>query len=315
MIVIAAVMIGGAFLLAEYRNKESEKLVYNAEITATSTPFLSPDLQNIDSDHDGLKDWEEVLLGTDPRNTDTDSDGTSDGRESEIGRNPLIKGPKDKNSDVVTSKVSSTEELTSTDLLARNFFARYMELRQAGLSTNKQSQEELAEQVLKSGLVLATPKIYAPSNIKIKNDDSVESVKRYGNEVGTIFLTYSINSRNEAVIAKDSLEKENPEILKEIDPIITSYRNILNGLLKVEAPKAMSSMHLGLVNGMSSALFTAESFRKSGTDAMQGIQGTVLTLESSRLIFDSFREMKSYIASLGITYQTGEGGTFFTQNQ
>jgi hypothetical protein len=38
---------------------------------------------DVDTDLDGLKDWEEALWGTDPKNPDTDGDGTADGRESE----------------------------------------------------------------------------------------------------------------------------------------------------------------------------------------------------------------------------------------
>lgn len=47
---------------------------------------------DIDSDNDGLSDYEEVnVYGTDPYNPDTDDDGMNDGDEVKAGRNP--KGP------------------------------------------------------------------------------------------------------------------------------------------------------------------------------------------------------------------------------
>ncbi|MFA6382038.1 MAG: CAP domain-containing protein [Candidatus Buchananbacteria bacterium] len=47
-------------------------------------------LLNIDSDKDGLTDYEEInIYGTDPNNPDTDQDGVSDGDEVKQGRNPL----------------------------------------------------------------------------------------------------------------------------------------------------------------------------------------------------------------------------------
>lgn len=43
----------------------------------------------VDTDEDGLKDWEEVIYGTDPYNPDTDGDEISDGDEIAQGSNPL----------------------------------------------------------------------------------------------------------------------------------------------------------------------------------------------------------------------------------
>ncbi len=47
-------------------------------------------LTNDDIDNDGLKDGQELLIGTDPLNNDTDGDGLRDGDEIEMGTNPLL---------------------------------------------------------------------------------------------------------------------------------------------------------------------------------------------------------------------------------
>ena len=47
--------------------------------TTGGVPPMMPD-----TDGDGLKDEEELLLGTDPHNWDTDGDGLSDGDEARI---------------------------------------------------------------------------------------------------------------------------------------------------------------------------------------------------------------------------------------
>lgn len=53
---------------------------------------LDFDLRRLDSDGDGLTDYEEInIYGTDPHNPDTDRDGMSDYEEIKRGRNP--KGP------------------------------------------------------------------------------------------------------------------------------------------------------------------------------------------------------------------------------
>ncbi|MDX9893358.1 MAG: CAP domain-containing protein [Patescibacteria group bacterium] len=49
--------------------------------------------RSIDSDHDGLSDYEETnIYGTDPYDPDTDKDGLSDGLEVRLGLNPLGSG-------------------------------------------------------------------------------------------------------------------------------------------------------------------------------------------------------------------------------
>ncbi len=314
LIIISALIVAGAFALAEYRNREVKKVVYSAPITATTptADALSPDLQLKDTDNDGLKDWEEVLLGTDPDVADTDKDGTSDGKEVAANRNPLIKGPKDTIAATSAVANATNQKLSQTDKIARDFFAKYMELKQLGLSTDKTSQQQLVGQVLRSGIVLETPKTYTLKDILTISDNSPASVKQYGNELGAIFKKYVLTkSRNETVIAKDSLDNDDPEILKELDPIIASYRNILNAILKVKAPQTLTSTHLGMVNGMSSLLFVSESLRKIDKDALSGIQGTNTYLAATQGLARTFDELKGYFKSLGITYTAAEGGSFF----
>ena len=50
----------------------------------------------LDTDKDGLPDWQEALLGTDLKKSDTDSDGSPDGEEVRLNRDPLKAGPDDK---------------------------------------------------------------------------------------------------------------------------------------------------------------------------------------------------------------------------
>lgn len=50
------------------------------------------DNKDLDSDNDGLKNFEEYLYNTDPNNPDTDGDGYLDGNEVEHGYDPTIPG-------------------------------------------------------------------------------------------------------------------------------------------------------------------------------------------------------------------------------
>lgn len=279
LILAAILLVGGSFIYAEYRNDEAKK-VYDASpaIVADTTPEVA---QELDTDGDGSKDWEEVLFGTSP--TDPKSKPSSE---------------KPKTTADLTA-TSSTEKLSNIDLVSREFFARYMELRQLGGSTDKASQEELAY-ITASKIVLSKPAVYKENEIVTKADVSTEAIKAYGQAVGNVFKTYSIQSRNEAVIAKDSFEKEDETILKEIDPIIVSYKNIINALIKIPAPQNMAMIHLDLVNAMNEVLFVAQSFRNSDKNAVEGMQGVQYYLIASQHLADSVNAIRSFLTYSGI---------------
>jgi len=69
-----------AQLIIQPDSPEQQKIKSDLEIA---------DSQNLDSDNDGLLDWEEVLWGTDPKNPDTNGNGILDGIESDLKSNNL----------------------------------------------------------------------------------------------------------------------------------------------------------------------------------------------------------------------------------
>jgi hypothetical protein len=272
MILIAILLVGGSFVLAEYRNKQSAT-VYSEPTISTST-----DLQNLADN----TDWKRILLSNDKSATTTVKDLTK-----------------------------KKEDLTPVDILSRNFFARYMELRQTGNIDDAASQQDLINQVLKDGIVMAKPKAYSYTDILTRDDGGADSVKQYSNELATVLKTYSINSRNEAVIAKEAFDKNDFTILKELDPIEASYKNILNNILKISAPKSIAKIHLDLVNLMSSSIFMIDSFKKSTNDPMSGIMAVSIASQNGDNSITIFDNLRKTIAGLGITYLSSEAGSIF----
>lgn len=66
---------------------EADKILLESEDQAGPSGPVA-----VDSDGDGLNDWEEAVFGTDPLNPDTDGDGYSDAVELLAGYNPLGPG-------------------------------------------------------------------------------------------------------------------------------------------------------------------------------------------------------------------------------
>ncbi|MFH1979088.1 MAG: hypothetical protein ABII97_01740 [Patescibacteria group bacterium] len=77
--------IGGWFLFVH--GDEPEPVFQRAATALLSSEIAERAL--VDTDGDGLRDWEEALWKTDPKRTDTDSDGFSDSEETSQGYDPL----------------------------------------------------------------------------------------------------------------------------------------------------------------------------------------------------------------------------------
>ena len=275
MILIAIIFIGGAFVFAEYRNREGET-IYTKENTSVSTTSNKIDLNNTD--------WKKILLANETNASSSIQDLTK-----------------------------KAEKLTPADMLARDFFSRYMELRQLGAVDDKASQQDLIDNVLQNSIIIASSKVYNYKDIKINTNYTKEDLRAYGNEVGKIFKTYSVPSRNEAEIVKDAFDKGDMKILAELDPIIKSNRNTLNALIKISIPEPFSRTHINLINILSSVLFTNESFKKSENDPFAGIQAISLYIKNYEDTIVIVNDISSIFISNGILYKPSEDGSIFTQ--
>ena len=68
LILVAILLVGGSFVYAEYRNKQAENIYQAKDVTVTSNDSsVTP--QEVDTDGDGSKDWEEILSGSNPNDS------------------------------------------------------------------------------------------------------------------------------------------------------------------------------------------------------------------------------------------------------
>jgi hypothetical protein len=284
LILVSILIVTGAFVFAEYKNKQTLTGEYTADSTNILTAQNSIDTYK-DSDGDGLKDWEELLWGTDPKIADADK--------------------KDAKTVVLNKK---TESLTATDKLARTFFSQYMNLKEVGLQNDKDSQERVAKNLLADINFTQTPAPYTENDIKIS---TTLGLREYGNTIGSIFKNNLVPGRNEVAILQNALTLGNREVLKELDPIVAGYKNIRTGLLTTAVPSQAVSSHISLLNSLNKIIFLVELLSKTFTDPAVGIQGVALYQPTFVELQQSFESMRSVFKNAGITFTSSEPGIFF----
>jgi hypothetical protein len=216
----------------------------------------------LDSDGDGLKDWEEALWKTDPQNPDTDGDKTSDGEEISINRDPLkqnINPANQEPSDKIDEKIIADEKkaaddykkLNSTEIISRQLFSQYIANKKIGKTL---TNNDMANILNNSLSVISTPvfKQFYLKDLETYEANEEQQIA-YGNETVEVILKHKlekiidfndiINSINE----EDS-DEEIKIKLQKFQPLIEEYHKMALDLLKIKVPTIFAVRHLDLIN-------------------------------------------------------------------
>jgi hypothetical protein len=203
------------------------------------------ELVNKDTDGDGIPDWEERLYGLDPTKKET-TPGISD--STALSKLQIEKG---EGTSGINGGVISTEpeKLTQTEQFSRELFATVAASSQNGTmdqATIDALGSSLAEKIEKP----VVRKVFTTSDLKIINDDSVQSVKKYNKTMDDIHVKYPIKGSIIGILQKFVADQNNLNVsaLADLDPIITQMKNIIKDGAKMSVPQSLVSLHLDFLN-------------------------------------------------------------------
>lgn len=207
---------------------------------------------------------------------------------------------------------TTKENLTLTDTFGRDFFARYIQLKQSGLRDNQQFvTDSLNSSIEKATDAAKKAKVYTSSDISIQATSNATTLKVYGNTVGNIFSTYGVDG-DPATVANDAFEKGDMTLLKKIDPMIAAYETIATMLKNTPVPQPLSSYHLTLVNSVSSMAQIARDLRNVEGDPMQTMVSIGLYPSVQTSLIGALKSIKNYFATASIVFTTTEPGSLFS---
>ncbi len=247
--VVLAILVLGLLILAWFsgtvlipKNKTAEIVRLPDQNTAKAI--------DLDSDHDGLKDWEETIYHTDPNNPDTDGDGISDGDEISQGHDPLKKGPDDKL--VVTTE--QQQDSTSDAYLRLKSLADqgnitqaliYQVIGKSGLSAflnPAQSKNTVADLEQYLSTIKPAPKFSEDAipddSLAITSDTSTNAIKTYFNSVARIYEQYIFPIKDDDIsIVRAALETTSTEKLGELSALVGATEKTYEEIKKMSVPK------------------------------------------------------------------------------
>lgn len=240
------------------------KDAYTNSIDATS----SAQLNAIDTDKDGLPDWQEVLYGTDKNKADTDSDGTNDGDEIKLDRDPLKPNtakvgqePNDKidpNLVADTQKtISEYEGLNPTQKIARNLISNIIASEPMGGNLDSNSVNALVNKAISdipSKSYLGITKESDLNLIPVDTSTFPSDLKAYA----IVYYTQTENFRSlmgkDLSIINDAVTNGTGIPEDKLLDITKKYQTIIDALVKVRLPAVAGSsgslQHLQIINNI-----------------------------------------------------------------
>jgi len=203
------------------------------------------------------------------------------------------------------------KSLTLTDRLGRDFFTKYVELRQSNLSTDNQSVTSAMSQTINSTVNSAPkPKTYTMANMVVTDVYNDSTLRSYGNNIGNIFVKSGPRA-DPTTVAEEAMEKEDPTILEDLKPIINSYDKMTKMILATSVPRPLANYHLELINALSSMYFVSTGLQNLSTDPMQGIMALDRYVPARETISRALLNINNYFNKKEIYFSNLEPGFIF----
>ncbi len=291
-------------------SKNGTAALINGDISKTNA---------LDSDNDGLKDWEETLWGTDQHKADTDNDGTSDGIEVNEGRDPLIPGPNDVFADKeavqkLRASTQETENLNATDRFARDLFAKYLLFKQTGASLDEESRDAVLNSALESIVASSSPKTWNTAQIKtIPANDTVR--RQYGTTLGAILQQHTpSDAKNELYLLAQMSESEDYSNAALLLKMANSYASILQKYAALTVPDDAVTLHVHLLNVISAIETDVRAFSGIEKDPVTSLAHVKPYGENVDRLKAALSALQTYFSEHNIRYEHSDPGYSFTQS-
>lgn len=267
-----------------------------------------------DSDHDGLKDWEEVLWKTDPNNPDSDGDGTPDGEEVTEGRDPTKPGPDDKFVLPETAPSDSQDNGNQTEKLSRRFFAEYLTLKQKGLLDDG-SKTQIIEELInnlpgKNGAV----NTFSSSDLHIISRNDPAAMKKYANVVGLVLgkLVTKIDT-DELTILQKAVQSGDEKGLAKLDASYDMISKMAVALSLMEVPSDLADTHLILANGFAGTATSILAMQEVFRDPALALGAINAYQYETEVVTGAFKKINEELKRKGIKFYPNEAGNIFQE--
>lgn len=250
----------------------------------------------IDSDGDGLQDWEETLWGTDPFLADSDGDGISDTAEvlEQQGNLELT-------IDNVSSRVPDAP-LTETDKFARDLYASISSIDTLGIFDDPNTA--LYQGTVTKLLEFIPADTFSVADIQTVTP-SVETVTLYYNQTGAIFNN---NITNSEIIQQINIYLTNDTLTTDEANLFVSQealrlRNVAGTLALLSVPENIVAVHVGILNQSLRLAFILEYLLDTTSDPIVSYSALASYQPTVDQLFQDYYQLGAYFEQYAFLVQ------------
>lgn len=260
--------------------------------------------KNVDSDHDGLPDWQEKIYGTDPKNPDTDGDGYLDGEEVASGYDPLKKAPNDALVNAQTPRPlpqNLTKALSATlsQSVANGTIQSINHQTGKALTADELQQDPGIGQAIQDAVGQNVNEFSLPDisddEIKISDKNDKDTMINYLKEVKNSLGKISSLDKPEMQAFIDAMESGDFSQLEKNQAV---YKENYQRMKEISVPPSLVSFHKGLLGvfWVTDNIYSAvENISQDPLKATIAIsQYRQIAIKTSDLLLAMLEKVKSY---------------------
>ncbi len=111
---------------------------------------------------------------------------------------------------------------------------------------------------------------YELDDIVVSSDNSLLALRQYGNRVAAVAINNAppVGTEDELTILNRAFTRNDPAVLRGLDPTIASYEKMLKEMLATSVPSSLATEHLALINTYQALTNDIKSFREVFSDAL-----------------------------------------------
>lgn len=263
----------------------------------------------VDTDGDGLKDWEEELWGLNPTSPDSDGDGVGDAQEVAEQQREAAEVP---STILGIYEESSGEKPSSLALAGQVLISQFFASKQVGAPVPDNSIRLASNIALNDINTDRTYVSYTQADVTVINKNDQTTLRAYGNDIGRALAHPNGEAPHELFVLVTYAQTADGEtFISQMNEVLANYDRVINGFLAMQVPSNSAPIHVALINALVAVRTDLSDITSIVESPVDGLVALGAYEQNSTVMAQLFQRVRDVFDNAGIEFAVGEPGYTF----